>query len=117
MVGERRIAPALTEASKQELSDCPQNSPEFRTLAQEWIQSLLPGLAEKVIREEVERIQAEAQNRVDPPALARLVHTAFAPRVPEIAREVAREWVAEALPNVAERMVQDEIKRLEALGS
>ena len=95
----------------------PEVTDATRTMARELVQSLLPGLAEKVIREEIERIQAEVQNREDNPALAPLVHAAFAPRVMAVAREMARELVAEALPNVAERLVKKEIKRLEALGN
>ena len=105
-----------------------------RDMVQELVQTLMPNILTKLVREEVARIKAEAirnekegqelcssdeKNRsTDPSAqielpleFERMLQETFAPQIVTITRKLAQEHVTQTLPNVAERLVLAEIHK------
>ncbi len=78
----------------------------------ELVRRLLPELAQKIIQEEILRIREEESSLPQGEALAILIKEAFAPRVEQITKEMVRELVMATLPDVAERLLREEIENL-----
>ncbi|MBF0182201.1 MAG: hypothetical protein HQM03_19470 [Magnetococcales bacterium] len=78
----------------------------------EWMRTLLPEIARKVIDEEIQRIRAEEMALPQGEELSRLIREAFTPRVEHIAREMIRDMARDALPVAAERLVREEIEKI-----
>ncbi|GAB0057475.1 hypothetical protein SIID45300_01803 [Candidatus Magnetaquicoccaceae bacterium FCR-1] len=79
----------------------------------ELVQAHLPGLTRRIIGEEVERLRAEAFSvPVEPALLAEALRQAFEPLVERTARETARIMLRDILPEMAERLVREEIARI-----
>lgn len=79
----------------------------------ELVRILLPELAQKIIQEEIRRIREEEMPIPQGEELAALIKDAFTPRVEYIAKEMVREMVAVALPGIAQRLVLEELARID----
>ena len=79
----------------------------------EMVRAMLPEMAEKIVREEIQRIHEEERSvEIDESRLSAAIHEAFAPQVEYMAREMVRELVGDMLPKMTEKMVADEIERI-----
>lgn len=93
----------------------------LRELVQESVQSQVPVLVVRQVQEEMQRIRGEEPRsagrgecgETEPCAgFDALVRETFLPQIHATARRIAREQVACALPDMAERMVLAELGRL-----
>ncbi|MBF0454690.1 MAG: hypothetical protein HQL72_07700 [Magnetococcales bacterium] len=93
----------------------PQITQSARDGIQEMVRVLLPVLAEKIVREEIQTIyQAEQSVEIDPEQLRAAIQQAFTPQVESIAREMVQDQVARMLPSLAEKKVLEEIERVKS---
>lgn len=109
----------ITEDEGDTANESSQPSPitdSTRDMARELIRTLLPQIASKVVQEEIDRIKNVDSDKEKESSLDfdQMVRDVFAPQVEIIARELSRQQVAKTLPNVAERMVLEEIQKLQA---
>ena len=102
-------------------------SAQTRSLVRAWIQALLPSITTMLIQEEIDKKKAhassskgkEVQNSSvtgleSADGFKRLIQETFASQIQSIAWEAARSHVLHTLPEVAERLVLEEIKKLQS---
>ncbi|MBF0369611.1 MAG: chemotaxis protein CheX [Magnetococcales bacterium] len=99
---EKALAPGIREVIRESTSET----------VGELVREALPRVAEGLVREEIERIKREGDDGLSEASLAKAVESAFTPQVTEIAQTTAREMTRDLLPGIAEKLVQDEIRRI-----
>ncbi len=105
----------LTE--KVEEAFMPQVTEAARDSLRQMVRTMLPAVAEKIVREEIQRIQEEERSvEIEDSRLSAAVHEAFSQQMESMTREMVRESVAEMLPKLAEKMVLEEIERIKSAG-
>ncbi|MBF0423639.1 MAG: hypothetical protein HQL73_11680 [Magnetococcales bacterium] len=83
-----------------------------REMVRQWVRAMLPRIAEPLIREEIVRLREQELGRVAPEVMAEAIRAWLEPRIESVARQTIRDMVREVLPEVAERLIKEEIQKI-----
>ncbi len=85
---------------------------QTRDLLRELVRMTLAKTARKIIHQEIDVIRRQEVEHWQQAELDEVVRVAFASRVKPIARELTQKMVTKILPDVAEKMILEEIKKI-----